>query len=306
MDFAGPQQKPWEEEGKMSRKGWIGLAALVAVAVGWYAFRPERLFVNQKINEQFPAVEKASSSAPVELVSGRFHSAAHETKGVATIYRLPDGKRALRLTQFETSNGPEVQVYLGVAPDAKDNETVTKAGFVTLGAMKGNIGDQNYDIPADVDLAKYHSVTIWCHRFGVNFGTAPIAAAATGPVALSMGSFHGVAHETKGVATLYQLADGKRVLRLTEFATSNGPEVQVYLGAASDAKDNETVTKAGFVTLGAIKGNIGDQNYDVPSDLDLAKYHSVTIWCHRFGVNFGTAPLSTATAGVAAPARQQS
>ncbi len=291
----------------MSRRGWIGLTVLVVAAVGWYAFRPERLFVNQKVNEEFPAVEKASEkAAPIELASGRFHSAAHETKGVATIYRLPDGKRTLRLTQFETSNGPEVQVYLGAASDAKDNETVTKAGFVTLGAMKGNVGDQNYDIPADVDLAKYHSVTIWCHRFGVNFGTAPIAAPATGPVALSMGKFHSVAHETKGLATLYQLADGKRVLRLTDFSTSNGPEVQVYLGTASDANDNETVTKAGFVTLGAMKGNVGDQNYDVPSDLDLSKYHSVTIWCHRFGVNFATAPLSGQTAAVASPVRQQS
>lgn len=162
----------------MSRKGWVILGVLVVGAVGWYAFRPERLFINQKVNEQFPAVEKAAAkAAPVELASGRFHGAAHETKGMAAIYQLSDGKRTLRLTQFETSNGPEVQVYLGVAPDAKDNETVTKAGFVTLGALKGNIGDQNYDIPADVDLAKYHSVTIWCHRFGVNFGTAPLSAA---------------------------------------------------------------------------------------------------------------------------------
>ena len=158
-----------------------------------------------------------------------------------------------------------------------------------------------------MDLAKYHSVTIWCHRFGVNFGTAPISAAgAGGAVALSSGKFHGVAHETKGIATLYELPGGKRVLRLTDFSTSNGPEVQVYLGAAADAGDNETVTKAGFVTLGAMKGNVGDQNYDVPSDLDLSGYHSVTIWCHRFGVNFGTAPLSTATASAAAPAGQRS
>ena len=152
----------------MSRKGWIGVAVLVLGAVGWYAFRPERLFVNQKVNEGI-------SSSAVAIASGSFHGAAHETRGTATIYRLADGRRTLRLTRFETSNGPEVQVYLGAAPDAKDNETVTKAGFVTLGAMKGNIGDQNYEIPDGVDLSKFHSVTIWCHRFGVNFGTAPLS-----------------------------------------------------------------------------------------------------------------------------------
>ena len=152
----------------MSRKGWIGLAVLVLGAGGWYAFRPERLFVNQMVNERL-------SGSAVAVASGSFHGAAHETKGTATIYRLPDGRRTLRLTQFQTSNGPEVQVYLGAASDATDNETVTKSGFVTLGAMKGNIGDQNYDIPDGVDLSKYHSVTIWCHRFGVNFGTAPLS-----------------------------------------------------------------------------------------------------------------------------------
>jgi len=83
-------------------------------------------------------------------------------------------------------------------------------------------------------------------------------------------------------------------LRLTEFATSNGPDVHVYLVAAGDVQDNATVKTAGFVDLGSIKGNVGDQNYDVPADVDLAKYRAVTIWCRRFAVNFGTAPLAVA------------
>jgi hypothetical protein len=82
---------------------------------------------------------------------------------------------------------------------------------------------------------------------------------------------------------------------LTEFATSNGPDVRVYLVASPDAKDNETVTKAGFVELGKLKGNEGNQNYDVPEDLDLSKYRAVTIWCRRFSVNFATAPLNPAS-----------
>jgi hypothetical protein len=51
---------------------------------------------------------------------------------------------------------------------------LTKAGFIPLGALKGNVGDQNYEVPADIDLRKYQAVTIWCRRFGVNFGTAPL------------------------------------------------------------------------------------------------------------------------------------
>jgi hypothetical protein len=91
---------------------------------------------------------------------------------------------------------------------------------------------------------------------------------------------------------VHRVADGKRVLRLTDFATSNGPDVRVYLVAAADASDDKTVKQAGFVELGKLKGTIGDQNYDVPDNLDLGKYRAVTIWCRRFGVNFATAPLT--------------
>ncbi len=157
------------------------ILALIVIGVAWYLFRPERIFINQTVNEEFPAGTSAESvnsgdSATV-LVSGNFHGVAHETKGVATIYELPGGKKVLRFSEFETSNGPDVQVYLVAAEDANDSETVTNAGFIHIGALKGNIGDQNYDLPADVDLDKYKAVTVWCRRFGVNFGTAPLAPA---------------------------------------------------------------------------------------------------------------------------------
>jgi len=151
----------------------VFLVVLVVAGGAWYAFRPERLFINQKVNEQFPTAS-AASDTPLRLASGEFHSGAHETKGEAAIFQLGDGKRTLRLTNFATSNGPDVRVYLVAASDAKDNDTVKNAGFVELGSLKGNIGDQNYDVPANVDLAKYRAVTIWCKRFGVNFGTAPL------------------------------------------------------------------------------------------------------------------------------------
>jgi hypothetical protein len=87
---------------------------------------------------------------------------------------MPDGKNVLRFSAFETSNGPDVHVYLVAASDATDDETVKKAGFLDLGSIKGNIGDQNYDLPIDVDLNKYRAVTVWCKRFSVNFATAPL------------------------------------------------------------------------------------------------------------------------------------
>ncbi len=150
----------------------VALVILIAAGAAWYAFRPERLFTNQRVNEQFPTAQ--ASSANTKLAGGQFHSGAHETKGAATVVQLADGKKTLRLTDFQTSNGPDVHVYLVAAEDAKDSDTVTRAGFIELGSLKGNIGDQNYDLPANIDLSKYRAVTIWCKRFGVNFGTAPL------------------------------------------------------------------------------------------------------------------------------------
>jgi len=278
----------------MRKKVWVG-AGLVVAAIAWYAFRPELLFVNTTVSEAFPSarVVSATDSATKarQLVAGMFKGYAHETKGSAGIYQV-GGKRVLRLTDFETSNGPDVHVYLVAAPDAMDDATVKTAGFIDLGSMKGNKGDQNYDIPDGVDLTKYRAVTIWCARFNVNFGTAPLKdAPSTEPKKLAAGQFKGYAHETEGTAGIYEI-EGKRVLRLTNFKTSNGPDVHVYLVAAQDAKDDTTVKKAGFIDLGSMKGNVGDQNYDVPDDVDLSKYQAVTIWCARFNVNFGTAPLA--------------
>ena len=277
----------------MSKRNIIIAVAIIIVGGLWYAFRPELLFVNKTVSEEFPggAAMASIEMGPMAVTKGNFKGLAHETKGVASIYQLADGKRTLRLTEFETSNGPDVHVYLTAAEVAKGSDAIKAAGFIDLGSIKGNKGDQNYDIPADADLNKYKNVTIWCARFGVNFGEAALAAPLSMPVKVAEGAFRGVAHETKGTASIYRLPEGKQVLRFSGFETSNGPDVHVYLVAAADANDDATVKNAGFIDLGSIKGNIGDQNYDLPAGVDLGKYRAVTVWCKRFGVNFATAPL---------------
>ena len=187
------------------RKSILLSAAVAVVAVLWYLFRPDALVIRKTVSEPFPAEEHSRSAmqespsmaksasamaetpamahsatapdGPVKLTSGRFHKNAHETTGLAAIYRLADGHRVLRLTEFSTSNGPDVRVYLVAAGDVQSEDAAKQAGFVDLGALKGNIGDQNYDVPADLDLNKYRAVSIWCRRFSVNFGAAPLAAA---------------------------------------------------------------------------------------------------------------------------------
>ena len=150
----------------------IAVAAIAAVLfVAWYAFRPERLFINQPVHEAMPAANVSSIQA---IESGVFYGIAHPTGGTATIYRMEDGGLMLRFTNFRTSNGPNVHVYLVAADDAKESGTVQTAGFFDLGPIKGNIGDQNYALGSDVDLSKYRAVSIWCQRFSVNFGAASL------------------------------------------------------------------------------------------------------------------------------------
>jgi Electron transfer DM13 len=158
------------------RNFMIGIGA-VTLAIAWYAFRPELIFIDKTVNEELPAAHAtpvARRGEPVVLAKGAFRGLAHETTGAATVHQLADGKRILRLSNFETSNGPDVHVYLVAAEVAKDNDTVKQAGFIDLGSLKGNKGDQNYEVPANADLNKYKSVSIWCARFGVNFGAATL------------------------------------------------------------------------------------------------------------------------------------
>jgi hypothetical protein len=111
--------------------------------------------------------------------------------------------------------------------------------------------------------------------------------------ALEAGTFHGKVHKTSGRATIYKETDGQLVLRLTNFRTSNGPDVHVVLIAAHDADDNANFIKSSTdkIELGALKGNEGDQNYNIPAGTDLDKFQTVSIYCERFNANFGAAPL---------------
>ncbi len=113
---------------------------------------------------------------PTVLVMGSFIDIdpIHGAVGSATIYELPDGERVLRFEDFRSKNGPDLHVYLST-----EAPTSTFAGLganeIHLGALKGNVGNQNYDIPADVDLSEYRSVVIYCVPFHVVFSTAAFA-----------------------------------------------------------------------------------------------------------------------------------
>ncbi len=154
-----------------SRKRWIVGVIGVPVLVGaWWAFRPERLFINERVSEAAPFAE---NSEPQPIYTGKLEGKAHETSGRATIYEA-GGKGYLRLTDFKTSNGPDVHVLLARAKDKALEQEIVKGnlGGVELGVLKGNQGDQNYDLPVTADLNQYQAVVIYCERFHAIFGVA--------------------------------------------------------------------------------------------------------------------------------------
>ncbi|MGH2537787.1 MAG: DM13 domain-containing protein [Candidatus Promineifilaceae bacterium] len=112
---------------------------------------------------------------PAAISQGEFIGADdfHQGSGAAIIYELPDGQRLLRLEDFEVTNGPDLHVLLAAHPAPTSRADVGE-DYVDLGELKGNLGDQNYEVPAQVDLSRYQSVVIYCKPFHVVFASASL------------------------------------------------------------------------------------------------------------------------------------
>lgn len=175
-----------------SGAGALGVLFVVFVLV-W--FQPQKLFLDQKVNEALPGViespagspsagqptaSPAPSPAPAHsprapklavLARGNLRSLEHGTSGQALILRRSDGSLFLRFDDLNTSNGPDLHVYLSQVP-AGDDWHAYGERYLDLGKLKGNIGDQNYALPSGIDLTKYRSAVVWCRRFAVGFGVA--------------------------------------------------------------------------------------------------------------------------------------
>jgi hypothetical protein len=124
----------------------------------------------------YAATAQAQEQGSKVLAKGKFHKVEKAGEGTATVYKLSSGKRILRLSNFQTDNGPDLHVRLIAADDATDTASAAKAAYVELGKLKGNKGNQNYDLSADLNLDRYKVVSIWCNRFSVNFAAAPLKA----------------------------------------------------------------------------------------------------------------------------------
>ena len=176
------------------RLRWLAGGVVVALlVVGGYWFEPWRLFTTREVDERLPVSAPASTAAttppgsapsstepagPVDLLRGRFVSHEHGTSGRVRVVGQPDGSRLLAIEDLDTSDGPDLHVWLTDAEVSDDGWRVFDDGrYVDLGELRGNKGNLVYELPRDLDLADYQSVSIWCERFSVSFGAAALVGA---------------------------------------------------------------------------------------------------------------------------------
>jgi hypothetical protein len=162
---------------------WIWLVvfgAIVVLPIAWYLGSP--LFLNKTVNEAFPMKQTVTASEnmpaaaePKALSSGSFGEvdAVHKGQGTATVYRA-GGALVLRLDPFQVTNGPDLYVYLSAHPAPRNSRQLHEGAALEVSRLKGNIGAQNYTLPADLDLSRYKSVVVYCRRFSVVFSTAEL------------------------------------------------------------------------------------------------------------------------------------
>jgi hypothetical protein len=182
-------------QGETPRRWWLvgGSAAVVVVLIAAGAlFQPWRLFLDVEVREADPFASAAPSAEvpdadvggtepggsgaddPRVLATGRFLSLAHPAEGTVRLGTDVDGRPVLFLADLQTDNGPDLKLYLS-REVATEGDGELGADPLLLGDLKGNVGDQVYDVPGDAaELGSYRSVVIWCERFAVGFGVAPL------------------------------------------------------------------------------------------------------------------------------------
>lgn len=150
----------------------LGAFLLTAAAAGAYLGRSQ--FVDDVVNERVVTVSRAPAADVVRrnvlVAEGAFEPVAHSARGTARVIRTRRG-RVLTLTNFDVSNGPDLRVYV-VAGEARSESEVDE--FDDLGALKGNKGNQQYELPKNIDFDRAHTVVIWCRAFSVNFARATL------------------------------------------------------------------------------------------------------------------------------------
>jgi hypothetical protein len=169
MALSGSVRRP------SSRRWWLAAGAVIAalvlvLPVAWYLLSP--LFIDRHADDG--GVGAAAGGAVVARGSFTDADSLHKGEGQAVLSRLPDGRHVLRFEAFRVTNGPDLYVYLSGHPAPRTSAQLHADGDLEVAVLKGNVGEQAYELPASFDPARLKSVVIYCKRFTTVFSTAEL------------------------------------------------------------------------------------------------------------------------------------
>ncbi|USR79369.1 DM13 domain-containing protein [Arcanobacterium pinnipediorum] len=171
---------------------------LVVLITAALIFKPWLAFIDKDVNDALPTIPSVSetdsgtsketdsamekqtedqSNGPAVIAEGTFVTHAHDTTGMARIVRLESGKHQLVFENLDTTNGPDVHVWLSkadVVTGSDGNQTAGNSPHLDVAPIKGNTGNHVYDLPADFNPSEWKSVDLWCDQFSVSFGAAQL------------------------------------------------------------------------------------------------------------------------------------
>ena len=154
----------------MTRRGVVAALVMVAAPAALWWLQPWKLFIRTTIDEALPPAAQT-------IYLGEFTSHIHRTTGTARLVTLPDDRRILRIEKLHATQGPQLRVWLSDARVVNEGTGFRRFGrsrHIDLGPLRANRGNTNYVIPGEADTAGINSVILWCNRFGVSFGAAPL------------------------------------------------------------------------------------------------------------------------------------
>ena len=240
------------------------IVALVVVAMGVFViayFEPHKLFIDQEVNEDFPApVAVATTTATTE---------------------------ATPIIEATTTTSPPATT----APDEPATTTTSDAVETSQSENRERGFSPASEEEKEKPPATTTSTTVAPTTTTVPPTTTTTEAVPEGPVLLSSSEWISLGHPGTGTVLVYRQPDGSHVIRFKDLAVSNGPDLLVILSASPLVNDQNAYSEVEYVSLGDLKGNKGNQNYEVPAEVNLEKYQTVAIWCRRFNYTFNAADL---------------
>ena len=280
------------------------VVAIPALALAWWLGSP--LFINRTVDEPFPysvnaVVPEGMTQDQIEQTMATMAMMDTETVAEALPSLTPDEMMAAAMGSMT----PETMaaVIAGMTPEMRADvaEAVAEAApgmtpEMVAGMMESMTPETMAGMMESIapQMASALAETMTPEMMAQVAGTMPEVMASMSPAAVKRGMFRDADsfHKGEGSATVYQLPDGSHVLRFEDFRVTNGPDLRVLLATHPDPQGRNEVQGPGYVELGKLKGNIGNQNYPFPDGLSPDDYGSVVIYCKPFHVVFSVAPLS--------------